>query len=357
MTEHKQRYFDRIILLNRLVSRNVTHAKDEKPPLHSGAHLFEILEKRFKSGNCIEFFNVNGDSLDDGDRKKINADRNLISISAFSRDQHEGREYVSMLVSYVDQNIKSFPVEDVSSFSGRDLSGSTTERGSFAAHVVVRLPSSETEYDDGSYRCAIEAIQNLSRANIEFLLSRQLRRVAESEGWTFDVVREEKGRTRNKSYKYHPRLELFADVGRSMFGEDGGKELNYLEFTHRHEKQNIAGKTSLAHDDFVASVKLRVSAKEGPADPQEKRGWFQALKNHYEMKGYKTKLYFRHNNGNTVGGAVSPSVAGATDLLMCPRETIKTTTVTGLWLSTIQPEIRDRMRELLDRDDLWKRAK
>lgn len=349
--------YDRFVLLNRLVSRNVTQARDAKPKLLQGSYLFDILHSRFEKGNCIEFFNVKEDSPDDEIRKKLNKENNFIQVSAFHRDTINGRTYISMLVTYVDQKLKSFPVVDITKFMGRDLVGSDTERGSFAAHVVVRLPSAQDEYDDGSYRCAIEAVPNLSRANIEFLLCRQLRRVAEVDEWTFDATRDVKGRPKKTVYRYHPRLELFSDVGRSMFGENGTKELSYLEFTHRHEKLTLSGKTAIDHEDFVASVKLRISAKQGPENPEAKKTWLQGLKNYYELRGYSTRLSFRHNNGNTISGAVSPSIAGATDLLMCQRETIKTSATTGLWMNAIQTETRDKMRDLLDRDSLWKRAK
>ena len=199
---------------------------------------------------------------------------------------------------------------------------------------------------------------NVSRSNIEKLLSRQLRRVAEREGWTFDVQFAGKKKPVTRVYKYHPRFELHADVGRSLFGGDSGaKELTHLVFTNRHERRSFPEKTAVAQEDFYASVELKISAKQGPDDPAEKRGWFERMKTHFELRGYTTKMYFRTIKGDKIAGSVNASVAGATDLLLCPRETIYTSVGQNKWLDAIQPEVYDKMRSLLDRDELWETAK
>lgn len=347
----------RIILLNRLVSRSVTRAPTEhKAPINSGVDLFDIIEQRVKSKVCIEFFDVDENEPEDAKRIAAFKNKNFIRIDKIKRQVTDNWIYLGFLVNYVDQKISSFPVIDIDQYSGRDLSGEANERGTFSAHVVVRLPNGENHYDDGSYRCAVESVSNLSRSNIEKLLSRQLRRVAEREAWTFDVQMQGKKKPITKQYKYHSRFELHADVGRSMFGDkNGAKELTHLIFTNRHEKQSFPEKTAIDHEAFYASVELKISAKQGPDDPIEKKNWFERIKSSFELRGYTTKMYFRTVKGDKISGSVNSSVAGATDLLLCPRETIYTSVGQNKWLDAIQPEVYDKMKVLLDRDELWEK--
>lgn len=349
---------ERIVLLNHLVSRSTTRAPAEHhPPLHSATELFEIIGKRVKDNFCIEFFDAENDEDDDALRIQGNFGRNFIRIAKMGETASDDWNYVTLLLDYIDNSVTSFPVVDVVKYEGRDLSGGENERGSFSAHMVVRLPK-EGERDEGTYRCAIEAVSNVTRRNIESLLSRQLRRYAKLADWTFSVEipgADKKGRL--KSYKYHPRLELFADVGRSLFGAGEQKQLSHLMFTNRSEKQSIAQATAVTHEDVYASVEYRISAKQGPSDPDAQRNWVQSLKEYFKTRGYETRIYFRHLQGEHVSGAVHPSLEGATDLLMCPRATILTKSEPRKWVGEIQPEIRDTMRDLLNRDELWQRAK
>lgn len=350
--------YSRIILLNRLVSRSVTRAPQEhKAPLHSGIDLFNIIDQRVKDKVCIEFFNVDENIVDDAERIKANKNKDSLRINKIQREVVGSWLYLGMLVTFIDQRITTFPVIDIEEGSGRDLRGGQNERGSFIAHVVVRLPIGSDQRDEGSYRCAVESVTNLSRSNIEKLWSRQLRRVAETQEWSFDVEISGKRKPETKHYRYHPRIELLADVGRSMFGSgSGAKTLSHLVFTNQHEKRSFPDPTAIHHEDFFASVELRVSAKQGPDDPEEKRSWIEQLKRQYELRGYKTKMYFRSSKGDRITGTVNPSVEGATDLLMCPREVIHTAISPNKWLDAIQPEIYDKMKALLDRDELWAQA-
>lgn len=59
---------------------------------------------------------------------------------------------------------------------------------------------------------------------------------------------DKKGRSIEKEYRYTPRLELFADIGRKIdFALSGGRELAHMTFTKRSEKQSIAKPTSVTH--------------------------------------------------------------------------------------------------------------
>lgn len=350
--------YERIILLNRLVSRSQTRAPAEhKPPTHSGEELFEILTKRVKDNICIEFFDAENDDDDDKVRIAANHGKNFIRVARLSKFENDSWSYVTLLLDFIDNSVKSFPVVDIVKYEGRDLAGGENERGSFSAHMVIRLPKGGG-YDDGSYRCAIESISHVSRRNVEYLLSRQLRRYAKSFEWIFSVV--VPGATNKekvKEYQYYPKLELFADVGRSLFGSKDEKQLSHVVFTNRSEKQAIAQATAVSHEDIYASVEVKISAKQGPENPADKKEWLNSLKDWYQKRGYETKMYFRHLKGDQVSGAVHPALASAADLLMCPRESIFTETEPRKWVSEISTEIRDQMRQLLDRDELWQLAK
>lgn len=349
---------ERIILLNRLVSRSTSRSPQEhKPPVHSGQELFEILAKRVQDNNCIEFFDAENDDDDDLARIAGNLGKNFIRISRMSKVENDNWTYVTFLLDFIDNSVKSFPVVDIVKYEGRDLSGGENERGSFSAHMVVRLPKNGN-YDDGSYRCAMESISNVTRRNVEYLLSRQLRRYAKMFDWRFSIVISGASKKdKVKEYQYHSRLELFADIGRSLFGSKDQKQLSHIVFTNRSEKQAIAQATAVTHEDIYASVEVKISAKQGPENPQRKLEWVNTLKDFYQKRGYETKMYFRHLKGDKVSGVVHPSLASAADLLMCPRESIFTKSEPRKWVSEISTEIRDQMKELLDRDELWQLAK
>lgn len=351
--------FYRNIMLNRLVSRSVTQApKEHEPPTHSADELFGYLRNRKARGIAVEFF---GGEEDEDDAKRIASGKgyDFIRIKDIAERTHDGSRYVILLIEFVDQSVKSFPVVDIVNFSGRDLNAKEDERGSSSCHVVIRLPAVGA-YDDGSYRCAIEYVTSLTRRNIEHLLSRQLRRHARASEMTFMVRTSGKGKKASeKTYKYHPRLDLLADVGRSILSAAGTREkkLSHLVFTKRSERQDIAGKTAVFHDDVFADVELRISGKQAPVEKPEQKTWLQRLRSHYEQAGFETKVYFRHVGGTVLGGEMHDEVAGAADLMLCAKELIETTTPPRRWVDAIQPDTRDKMIELLERDEIWKRTK
>jgi hypothetical protein len=171
------------------------------------------------------------------------------------------------LFEFVDASKRSFSVVDMGKLTGREISGESEERGSLSAHVVVRLPIKQ--YDDGSYRCAIEVTPHITRSAIEQFLCRQLRRQASADELTFTAeVSDKKGGVIEKRYRYNPRLELFADIGRKLdFALSGGRELTHMTFTKRSEKKSIGKPTAVDHRDIVADVEFKVAAKQGPRRP------------------------------------------------------------------------------------------
>src|SRR6185437_12432839 len=116
---------------------------------------------------------------------------------------------------FVDWNKRSFSVVNTQTFSGRDIQGEDDERGGTTAHVVVRIPK-DGDFEDGKYRCAIEVVHPITRADIEYLLCRQLRRQAEMDSWSFRVETDKGTKKLVNDYRYYSRLELAADVGRTL---------------------------------------------------------------------------------------------------------------------------------------------
>lgn len=344
---------ERVVLLNRLVSHSITTAPEEhKPETHSLEELLELLNSRRTKGHAIEYIG----GLDDEDeerRKKNGLGYDFVRLRQYRVDEVDGQRYAIMLVEFIDQNSRSFPVVDVESFKGRELSGESEERGATSAHIVAKLPDPDG-YDDGSYRCIVEYAPPITRAMIERFLSRQLRRAASD--WSFSViVSAKKGGQKEKRYKYHPKLLLLSDFGRKL-NATGGRTLTHAVFTKRHTKQSAGKPTDVEHQDFVADVEFRVSAKQAPEDPEERQGFFNSIRRYYETLGFETRLYFRYASGGTVSGELNKAVESAADIMMCQREMINIGSPRKTWVSTIDKKLVESMLELLDKDELWQRA-
>jgi hypothetical protein len=345
--------FQRIILLNRLVSTTVSRAPEEhKSPIHGGWELLHLIDKRRAKKWAIEYIN----SLDDDDedaRAKKGQGHNFLRLRHCRFEEIHGFRYAILLFEFVDQGVTSFPVVHTSTFTGREIAGDDEERGATAAHVVIRMPGAQG-YDDGNYRCAFEAVPPITRRDIETFLSRQIRR---ADDWTFSVDIPGKRKTLTKVYSYHPKFNLFGDIGRRLSGIGDGRILNYMLFTKRSEKQAVGKATAVLHKDVYADVDLRISAKQGPQDPEEQRGWVEALRQTYKERGFESRLYYRHVNGGTLSGEVHQAVDGAADIMMCPKEIISLNKKPKRWTATINSEIAERMMALLDNDELWERDK
>lgn len=317
--------------------------------------LFDILESRRKQKLAVEFFDTEAADSDNEDERLQNGKgHDCIRLRSFRYETVEGVDYAVGLVEFIDTRQKSFSVVSMATYAGRDLEGDPDERGAATAHFVVRLPSAD-DYDDGKYRIAIESVHGVTRSDIEVLFCRQLRRYANAEKLEFTVTPKKKGKPKN--YRYTPRLELAADVGRKLKAGNGAKVLTHMVFTHRNEKQNTSRATDVVHQDFYADVEMRVSAQQGPVDPEEKISWAEGLKQWFLSRGYEGRFYFRHADGGRSSGKVlTKDLAGATDLLMCPRETIHTDAAPKPWVSRISPLVFEAMRNLLERDELWERS-
>src|SRR5262249_5089724 len=151
--------------------------------------------------------------------------------------------------------------------------------------------------------CVIESASPITRSRIEWFLCRQVLRLTPE--WQFTVTTEQKGKPATKSYLYTPKLELLADVSRRLgAGTTVGQTLSHLVFTKRSEKQSVAGKVDIKDRDFLADVRLRVGANQGPADEQERLLWATKLRQDFEERDYKTKVYFKSAQGDVLGGTV-----------------------------------------------------
>lgn len=354
----------RFVLLNRLVSRSTSHAPQEfKPPIVGAAELLALIDARHKRHWAIEFLGLH-ETIEDfrnGDDARIKRGRGdhldfiwLRDVAFFEQDDWQ---YGVLLFEYIDQSKRSFSVVDTVKLTGREISGNTSERGSRSAHVVVRLPIKQ--YDDGSYRCVIEVNHSVTRSNIESFLCRQLRRQASLDELTFTGKRADRqGRVKENTYRYTPRLELHADIGRKIdFGISGGRELAYMTFTKRQERRSIGKKTELHHEDVIADVQLRVSAKQGPEDPKERATWLAQVRAYFESNGYDSHMTYRNLGGSILSGAVHHALAGATDLVMCQKELISLSATPKDWYTGIDEAVVEQMISFTDADQLWERSK
>jgi hypothetical protein len=148
-----------------------------------------------------------------------------------------------------------------------------------------------------------------------------------------------------------------ADVGRRSGGSVGPENLTKMVFTKRSEKLGIAQATAAIHQEVFGDLRCQVSASQAPSDPNEKVDWLKAIRDWYEKRGYTTKLYFRHLSGSEVSGTLNHSLDGAADLLMCQREIVDLDGERKSWVGAIQPHIRDTLKAILDKDELWEKTK
>ena len=201
----------RIVLLNRLITRSISHApREHKPPMIPGVELFSIIEKRQKRGFAVEFLGADDDK-DDTKRLKKGAGHDCFRLSQFKTENDTGSRFVTMLFEFIDDSQTSFPLVDLETFAGRELSGKELERGASCAHVVVKLPS-DGDFDDGNYRCAFENVSPITRMAVERFLSRQIRRDGE---WEFSVTSVDKKSKRPTTWaQLAPRSNSLPDSSR-----------------------------------------------------------------------------------------------------------------------------------------------
>lgn len=174
----------RIFLLNRLMCKSASRAPQEhKIPVPSGKELLQTIKALHDREVCVEFFDHAAEPDDFNHQARIseNKGKNFIRVTAIDfQSDGAGASYCTLLLHFVDNTVRSFPVVDIAKFSGRELAGEDDERGAFAGYMMVRLPAAD-EYDDGTYRCVVESVTNITRQSVEYLLSRQLRRQAREE--------------------------------------------------------------------------------------------------------------------------------------------------------------------------------
>lgn len=356
--------FQRFVLLNRLVSISTSHAPVAyKPPLVAGSTLLQALQTRKDAGHAIEFIGAKEAEKDAEETEDERITRctglNFILLRDMKIQKSGQHHYAKLLLEYVDQGRRTFSVVDTESLEGRDIAGKKNERGGVSTHIVIRLPT--TQHDDGQYRCAIEVAHSINRSMVENFICRQLRRWARAEELTYPVRAPDKkrpGQVNTKDYKYTPRLELLADVGRALtFATAGGRELTQMIFSKRSAKQSIGGKDHVLDEEIIADVELKVKAQNGPADPLERIKWLTGVRSLYEANGYKTRLSYRQLNGGMVTGKIHQALAGATDLVMCQKELMSLKHDYRDWYPKIDDEVADQMATFVDKDELWERGK
>lgn len=262
--------FQRIVLLNHFVSRSVSRAPEEhKPPTHSAYDLLQIVEKRRTKKIAIEYFGATDDD-DEAVRAKNGSGHNFFRLRHCRFEERGKLRYAVLLFEFVDQTITSFPVVHTMNFTGREIAGEDEERGATSAHFVIRMPGPGGAHDDGMYRCALEAVAPITRRDVELFLSRQIRR---ENNWEFSIDMPGKaGKKNTKVYQYHPRFNLFADIGRRVGSLTDGRILTHMVFTKRGEKQNVAKPTGVLHNDYLRGCRTKNFGQARPHGPGESTG-------------------------------------------------------------------------------------
>jgi len=271
---------DRIVLLNTMTSFSTTKARDHSAPTLGALESLKIIESRRKKNWAFEFIGLPEKSLKkegeedpteeeyEARRLKAGIGRDCIRLRAMRFEEVGEFIYATLLVESIDPHSRTFAVVDQETFVGREISAESKERGSAAAHVLIRIPK-EGVQDTGKYRCAIETVHPITRNEIELLLSRQLRRYARAAGLSFTVHVHKGKKPEQKTYAYTPRLELNADVGRKLSVDADEKVLTHIIMTKRSEKQIIGKGVAVEQEEFAADVEYRISASEGPSEPEQ----------------------------------------------------------------------------------------
>ena len=344
----------RFVLLNTLVSQSITRA-DVDAPLHGAYELFQHLDGRRQRGFAIEF-DRGIEDVDDHKRIVGGAGRNFVRLRDLRFIEDGDTVDIVMLIEHVDASVREFAVVDTESFVGREISGNPAERGATSCHVVLRA-TKDGHVDTAKYRCVIQVEHPLTRKLIQWFLSKNLLRHWQANGMD-SFPRPDHSKSKSKNFKYHPRIELHSDIGRVLgTAGSGAQALTQMEFTKKSELQSIGQPTSEIEESVIADVQLRVSVTQAPKGEEEKQTWIQKVLASYARRGYKTKLYYKNSGGVVLFGNVHAQLDSATDLLLCPRETIYLSELPKKWQASIDDEIASHMLALMDRDELWERQK
>jgi len=344
----------RIILLNRLISRSISKApREHKPPLIAGGELFDGIIKRQRKGVAVEYIGADDDA-DDAERIKKGASHDCLRLSNVRSEKDGNGRFVSMLFEFIDSSQINFPLVDLQTFAGREISGKELERGATSAHVVVRLPGDD-EFDDGNYRCAFEMVQPVTRRSVQRFLNRQIRRDGEAE-FSVNVIDKKSQRSVTKDYRFHSRFDLVADLGRSLSHGGAKRILSQVVFTKRSERMAVGQPTAVNHEEVLADVEVRISGKQAPADPEEQMSWITRLRKKWEHQGFQTKVYYRSLGGATMGSNIHRDIENAADLVICPKEFVTLSKPPKRWTDKFNPEIISKLKDILRKDELWQRA-
>jgi len=127
-------------------------------------------------------------------------------------------------------------------------------------------------------------------------------------------------------------------------------------FVKHSEKRSIGKATSATHQDIVADVELKISAKQGPDDPKARYAWLASVRAHFENSGYRSRMLYRNLSGSVVSGSVHQALAGATDLVMCQKELMSFDEKPKDLYPKIDTDVTDQLIEFLDKDALWERS-
>lgn len=346
----------RIVLLNRLISRSVSKAPQAfTPPTHGAEELFDIINGARKTNSAIEY---EGLETKDTEEARHLAGKSLpfVRLSDFRLITRDSNRYAALLIEHGDNTSRALQLINSETFEGRQISGEENEFGASSAHLLVKLPAPD-EYEEAIYRTAIEAVAPITRRQIAWFLSAQVRRYAKAQDFHFSVEDPEPGaRGRTKRYLYHPKIELVSDIGRQINFAVGGQAVSSIVFAKRGSLKEVSGETTIEYREVQANAEFRISANEGPPDPFERRTWLQNLIRDWKNRGFKSRLYFKALGGKEMVGTVHRDLDGAADLLLCHKERIVFPDHPPRWRPHLCEETVRQLIELVDKDELWQRS-
>src|SRR5262249_22746050 len=120
---------ERLVLLNRLVSRSLSRAPDEyKPPIVPATELFGVISTRNAKGQAIEFFGLQETGKDEEtEEARIARGKgcDFIFLRQMKIEERQNWKFATLLFEFVDAHKRSFSVVDIDKLTGRDIQGNS----------------------------------------------------------------------------------------------------------------------------------------------------------------------------------------------------------------------------------------
>ncbi len=276
-------------------------------------------------------------------------------LSDFQLINRESRQYAALLIEHGDNATRALHLINSETFEGREISGDEHEYGATSAHVLVKLPT-PGEYEEAIYRTAIEAVAPITRRQLAWFLSAQVRRYARAQDFSFSVEDPEPGaRGKTKKYLYHPKIELVSDIGRQINLAVGGQAVSSIVFAKRGSLKEVSGETTIEYRKSRRTPSF-VSTRTKPSGPRRAENMASKPDKGLEKQGVQIRLYFKGLGGKEMVGTVHRDLEGAADLLLCHKERIVFPDHPPKWRPRLCEDTVRQLIELVDRDELWQQS-